>query len=228
MSASFFTKRAREIRLHHPVIMCFVECAYCHSWQQTRIVHAVRLESPVRHLRSVDLIPWPKEEAPTRKRRKTKDPGEGVDGKTIANDSDNDKNGAVEEGFSDYEEVTLQRAAKNHEESERASEEDDRKLTAKRKSKKTSKKRGSATPKTTSKYSVGTRFIKISRESSSCDKTIQKSNSHCSFFSLRNSQAMASLRGASSLPPAITTLLNILKMTTLKNSANMNLTILRF
>jgi hypothetical protein len=36
-------------------------------------------------------------------------------------------------------------------------------------------------------------------------------------FSLRNSQVMASLRGVSSLPPTTTTLLNILKTTTLQN-----------
>ena len=131
------------------------DCPCC----QTRI-------SGTKSLRSVDLIPWPKEEAaPTRKRRKTKDPGEGVDGGLVANNSG--KNGAVQEDFSDYEGVTLQRAAKNHGESERASEEDDRKLPAKRKPNKTSKKRGPATtPKSTSKYSVGTRFIKVSRESS--------------------------------------------------------------
>ena len=128
---------------------------------QTRIPGTVSL-------RSVDLIPWPKEEAPARNRRKTKGPCEGVDGKPVANDSDNNnQNGAVQEGFSDYEGGTLQRAVKNHGESERASsEDDDRKLPAKRKPNKTSKKRGSATPKSTSKYSVGTRFIKVSRESS--------------------------------------------------------------
>ena len=130
------------------------DCPCC----QTRI-------PDTKSLRSVDLIPWPKEEAaPTRKRRKTKDPGEGVDGGLVANDSG--KNGAVQEDFSDYEGVTQQHAAKNYGESERASEEDDRKLPAKRKPNKTSKKRGPATPKSTSKYSVGTRFIKVSRESS--------------------------------------------------------------
>ena len=68
---------------------------------QTRIPGTVSL-------RSVDLIPWPKEEAPARNRRKTKGPCEGVDGKPVANDSDNNnQNGAVQEGFSDYEGVTL-------------------------------------------------------------------------------------------------------------------------